>query len=61
MFITGFYFVVLAEELIISVKVSHHFGKVSHLQKLGGFVGKYTNLFDIFLSQRFSLEFKAMS
>jgi len=47
--------------VIISVKVSHHFGKVSHLQKLGGFVGKYTNLFDIFLSQRFSLEFKAMS
>jgi len=47
--------------VIISAKVSHHSGKVSHLQKLGGFVCKYTNLFDISLSQRLSLEFKAMS
>jgi len=29
--------------LIISAKVSHRFGKVSHLQKLGGFVCKYTD------------------
>jgi retron-type reverse transcriptase len=29
--------------LIISVKVSHHYGKVSHLQKLGGFVCKCSN------------------
>lgn len=46
--------------VIISAKVSHHSGKVSHLKKLGGFVCKYSNLFDISLSQRFSLEFKAM-
>lgn len=47
--------------VIISAKVSHHSGKVSHLKKLGGFVCKYTNLFDISFSQRFSLEFKPMS
>ena len=51
---------VLLTKVIISAKVSHHSGKVSHLQKLGGFVCKCTNLFDISLSQRFSLEFKTM-
>ena len=30
--------------MIISAKVSHHFGKVSHLQKLGGFVCKYSTI-----------------
>ena len=30
--------------LIISAKVSHHYGKVSHLQKLGGFVCKCSNI-----------------
>ena len=36
--------------MIISAKVSHHSGKVSHQKKLGGFVCKYTKLFDISLS-----------
>lgn len=31
------------KSLIISAKVSHHSGKVSHLQKLGGFVCKCSN------------------
>ena len=31
-------------KLIISAKVSHHSGKVSHLQKLGGFVCKCSNI-----------------
>jgi hypothetical protein len=30
------------KKLIISAKVSHHYGKESHLQKLGGFVCKYS-------------------